>query len=309
MLDAFCDDPVWNVRQSVLFALPAVLSRLPTALKRAQALKTVQKLVSDPAVGVRKSVLEVLGELIYAFRGDEGGPPKELLSLFLGEESLPKKDGSHGQSSGPPWINLISISLNGVQLSADAQSPLEAPLDDPARALICAFNLPAVILTLGPRRWGELRGTYLKFAQMEIPGILRTLAASIGEVARIIGPEQAHTDLVHTWLCFAKFKDSMVRLKSLESLEGFLGALNAEDRLLIVSSLEDIWTNHLRSWKKRELLAQMLGSIASSFVETPQTLGRLLRLAFRDGYATVRNAGVKSVSTTLKRVISYIKEY
>jgi serine/threonine-protein phosphatase 4 regulatory subunit 1 len=295
MMDSFVDDAVWHVRQSVLFAVPAVLSRLPAALKRTQALKIVNKLASDPSVGVRTGLLEVIGELIYSFHDDEGGPPKELLSLFLGDDPPLSKEEPFGHSPGPPGDTIAKLPAIHMQVDAGAQSPLNATSNDPARALICAFNFPAVVLTLGPSRWGELRGVYLQFVQMESPKILQTLAASIGEIAKIVGPGNAHADLVHAWLRFARFKDSVVRLKSLEALESFLGALNPQDRTTIASSLEDLWTNHLRSWKKRELLARMLSTIASSFLQAPHSLKRLLRFALRDGYATVRSAGVESV--------------
>jgi len=69
-----------------LFALPALLSRLPSRLRRQVALSTILPLSRDESAPVRSGVLEALGEVFYTFHGDECGPPDELLRLFLGTD-------------------------------------------------------------------------------------------------------------------------------------------------------------------------------------------------------------------------------
>lgn len=96
MFESFCQDPVSHVRQSVLFALPAILSRLPSSRKRTQTLKTIMTLSRDPSAAVRSGVLEVLGEVIYTFCDDEMGPPNEIVRLFIGDEG---RDWSFGYGS------------------------------------------------------------------------------------------------------------------------------------------------------------------------------------------------------------------
>ncbi|KAI6028785.1 armadillo-type protein [Pisolithus orientalis] len=162
LFDSLRSDSVWNVRHSSLFALPAVLSRLSPHLRRSVALSTLVPLSRDESPAVRSGVLEALGEVLYTFHTDQDGPPSELLRLFLGREQPFKEQY-------------------------------------PARPLACAFNYPAVALTLGSARWGELREYYLTLAQCRTSKVRRTLAASLGELARVIGPENAARDLSQAW--------------------------------------------------------------------------------------------------------------
>ena len=57
--------------------------------------------------------------------------------------------------------------------------------DDPSRPLVCAFNYPAVALTLGRARWPALRNLYRALSENPSFKVRRTLAASLGEMARI----------------------------------------------------------------------------------------------------------------------------
>jgi hypothetical protein len=56
--------------------------------------------------------------------------------------------------------------------------------------LICAFNYPALALTLGKERWGELRELYLELSTSLVVKVRCTLAASLGELAKILGSRE-----------------------------------------------------------------------------------------------------------------------
>ncbi|KAH8117354.1 ARM repeat-containing protein [Phellopilus nigrolimitatus] len=314
LFEYFCEDIVWNVRQSVLFSLPAILSRLPFDSRRTHALRMIQRLSVDPSPQVRTGVLEVLGEIIFSFREDEKGPPGEIVRLFIGEEGRDWRDPEASVldsldfvQSRNPWANSIfrsrlsTASGDSFGRQSPSISPLltpnasnTAPESDPARPLICAFNLPAVILTLGPARWPELRGLYLFLARSNARKVRQTLAASIGEIARIIGPVHARRDLMYRWWDFVRGRDAEVRMKALEALEVLLQTLDAIDRARLVGSLEEIWDNHLSGWREREVLAARLDKLAPLFPNNGEALQKLLRRALRDNTAAVRNAAVEA---------------
>ncbi|KAF9246206.1 armadillo-type protein [Melanogaster broomeanus] len=168
-------DTVWHVRHSSLFALPAVLSRLSSGLRRSVALSTVVRLSQDESPAVRSGVLEALGEVLYSFHTDQHGPPQELLRLFLGREE-------DGRTSNAFWCV--------------APSEFDLFYDDPARPLACAFNYPAVAHTLGRARWGELRTLYLALAQNRPLKQFRSSFEALGEgEAR----DSIFADLVKIW--------------------------------------------------------------------------------------------------------------
>ncbi|KAI5122084.1 hypothetical protein M0805_006066 [Coniferiporia weirii] len=310
LFESFCEDSAWNVRQSVLFALPAVLSRLPFESRRTRALHTILKLSVDPEPQVRTGVLEVLGEVIYSFDEDDKGPPDEIVRLFIGEEGqdwhAPESHAfemlNNAQSRTPWGSSAMRAQILAASDEFIAQTPYprtsspppstSSPVIDAARPLICAFNLPAVVLTLGPGRWSELRGLYFFLARTGVSKVRQTLAASIGEVARIIGPENARHDLIYRWLDFARGHDAAVRAKALEALDVFLQALDPADRAQLVDNLEEIWVNHLKRWREREVLAKRLSQLAHLFPTTGQSLRTLFGRALRDETAAVRKAAV-----------------
>ena len=85
--------------------------------------------------------------MLYAFADDDGGPPAQPVQLFLGRKD--DKDIRVGQKQ----------TLHSALLSMKAQNtvaPLESFYRQEKRPLICAFNFPAIMLTLGRERWSEV---------------------------------------------------------------------------------------------------------------------------------------------------------
>lgn len=284
LFESLRSDSVWNVRHSSLFALPAVLSRLSPSLRRAVALSTIIPLSRDESPAVRSGVLEALGEVLYTFHTDKDGPPSELLRLFLGrEQPLKEQHPVTCRMPGAMWSVLPNLDF----------------IDDPARPLACAFNYPAVALTLGPARWGELREYYLTLAQCRMPKVRRTLAASLGELARVIGAENATRDLLQVWWDAMQYEDDGdVRLKAIEALPQFVDSLGegkARDDVFsgLVKAWEEGWLS--RNWRARESLLQMLADLVGS-PSHPDCVHRLLKNGLEDDFGTVRDAAIHVVS-------------
>ncbi|KAF9483896.1 ARM repeat-containing protein, partial [Pholiota conissans] len=271
-------DSVWHVRHSALFALPAILSRLSPAQRRTVALETIVNLSQDPNSTVRLGVLEALGEVIHTFHIDADGPPGELIDLFLGRrEDKRVRDGQ--------------------QQSLLLSSPEESFYTDPKRHLICAFNFPAVALTLGGERWGELRATYLQIALDDSPGVHRTLAASLGELAKIIGPENAKKDLVGQWWSSIQTDDEEVRSRGIESTPAFIEVIGKEVGMELVQGMLTAWKEgKLRGWRERELIVKTLLSWVTLIDLDSTSLARaFLVTALEDNVAAVREAAISIV--------------
>ncbi|KAG6335396.1 hypothetical protein ID866_3691 [Astraeus odoratus] len=288
LFESLRSDYVWQVRHSSLFALPALLSRLSPDLRASVALSTLLPLARDEAPAVRSGVLEALGEVVYTFHVDQCGPPPELLRLFLGHEGsgLKREQRSYGGYGVPHQIWSAALDLDPF-------------FDDPARPLACAFNYPAVALTLGPSRWGELRGFYLALAQNRTCKVRRTLAASLGELARVIGTENAVHDLMQVWWDAMQCdEDGDVRLKALEALPLFvetLGEGKARNDIFsgLVKAWEEGWLS--RSWRAREYLVQLLADLAGS-PSYPDCVRRLLARGLADDFGTVRDAAIHVIT-------------
>lgn len=138
----------------------------------------------------------------------------------------------------------------------------------------------------------------MTLAQDRSSKVRRTLAASLGELARIIGPENAARDLLQVWWDAMRYdEDGDIRLKAIEGLPLFVEALGeggARDD--IFSALIKIWEEGWlsRSWHAREYLVQVLPDLAGS-PSHPDCVHFLVHKALEDGFGTVRDAAVNVV--------------
>lgn len=285
-----------------------MLTRLNPRQRRALALDTIIPLSSDENADVRQGVLEALGEVIYTFHEDEAGPPEEILRLFLGRaedrRALDEQRSSNAEIA-VKWGMLstsptFAFQTSDVNQKISEEPPLELFYKDPGRPLICAFNLPAVALTLGRKRWIELRDLYLYLTKDPSLKVRRTLAASLGELAKIIGPDNAQSDLLPVWKTSVRFEeDAEVRNKALECTEVFIGALHeGRCRKEVAEEMVDVWrTGTLRGWRERQTAASSLAGLQASIGEKePIIIRNLLMLALEDPVAAVRETGKSSVS-------------
>lgn len=248
---------------------------------------------------VRSGVLEALAEVIYSFHEDDERPPKRLLRLFLGvrEDDDPHKTEVEEvpQPSSPAsslsWSDFVASVSSGTN-----DGPEPDIYDDPSRPLVCAFNLPAVALTLGRERWSELRELYQQLSLTRSFKVRRTLAASLGELAKIIGPEQARTDLMPVWWASVRSDEADIRLKALESVEMFIAALGAEERVEVLDGIKDRVWPLLKGWRERETAVKALPKFAVVDGVDGLVVWRLLVKGLTDSAATVREAAVSTVS-------------
>jgi len=240
-------------------------------------METLMALSGDQNATVRSGVLEALGEVIYTFVNDPDGPPQELLDLFL-----TRKGNQREMTSQSPG----------------AQTPRQSFYSDPKRPLICAFNFPAVALTLGSRRWVELRADYLDLASDSSIGVRRTLAASLGELAKIINSENAQKDLIDVWRTCIKTDDEEVRLKAIESFAGLMGVVGREVGKPLVQQLLVEWNQgNFRGWRERESIEKCLVDWVQVIgLDTLSLVFGLLKKGLEDNVASVREAAVSIVS-------------
>ncbi len=314
LFESLCHDQTWHVRHSVLFALPAILSRLTPDHRRRLALEVILPLSEDEEPTVRSAVLEALGEVMYTFPQDEGGPPDELLKLFLsvretqdsggsgdsGDTTVVAKEHTSSPESRiaqpPSATSTTAISSAWSDYGTDAGAGPDI-YDDPQRPLVCAFNYPAVAFTLGRDRWPELRSLYHTLSQSPAFKIRRTLAASIGEMAKIIGEEHSRADLMDVWRESLRSEESEVRLRVLDAIQTFVRALAQPERQEVINDLADALLNgKLSSWRERERAVKTLGGLVEVEGIDGEVLRRLLVNALDDRVAAVREAAVTAVS-------------
>jgi hypothetical protein len=94
-----------------------------------------------------------------------------------------------------------------------------------------------------------------------------------------------------------------VRGKIIEALPKFSKSLTESKRERIARELSRVWPE-LGSWREREDLARLLGTLVSLVGSRVDAVVQLMSFALRDEVAAVRDAAVQSVSLRLWRVCS-----
>lgn len=118
----------------------------------------------------------------------------------------------------------------------------------------CAFNFPAIALTLGVEHWQYIKNLYKKLAEDVSWKVRQTLAYSIHELAIILGSEITQTDLVPVFDSYIKDVDE-VRIGIVANLTKFLRVLSLECRCCYMPKLNDfLKMDNQRNWRFRNEL-------------------------------------------------------
>lgn len=285
----------------MLFALPAILSRLPPNRRRSLALDVILPLSSDESPTVRSAVLEALGEVMHTFIDLEDGPPRELLDMFIGVRGGGAEAATVTQPDASSTIQSPISASSRTSYSPGAEPQTDVDIyDDPARPLVCAFNFPAVALTLGRSRWPELRNLYLTLSRSSSFKVRLTLAASLGEIAKIIGPTNAREDLMDVWRASISADDTEVRLKATECAAVFVRALAPPEQVAALGEIEvGVTSGKLRGWREREEVMKSLASFLD-ISGCEDILRRLLMQGLGDRVSAIREAAVSATPAFVK---------
>jgi serine/threonine-protein phosphatase 4 regulatory subunit 1 len=99
-----------------------------------------------------------------------------------------------------------------------------------------AFNIPAVIYTYGVSAWPKIKPLYDTLSKDSRFKVRRTLAFSIHEMAKMIGPELAESDLLP--ILFRLMADNNdVREGIMNNLSKFIEILRPEQRETFIDKL------------------------------------------------------------------------
>lgn len=312
--DAFSKDAQWLVRRAAVLAVPSVCARLPRLALREAAVRAVSRFAEDEDRNVRSGALEICGELIYLFHEDPDGVPDEALRFFLGEKSpasarpssshmkpVASPAQSHLDDSPPnpfsPLRNSIDSPSTSLLESVHTWSPIRPwPASrDPEREILTAFNFPAVVLTLGRSQWSRLSSHHRELCGDPVEKVRQSLASSLHEVAKIIGPEQSDASLLDPLSWFVVDVDN-VQGPVLDNLPSLLRSFTDEGAALALRTLGDAW-NSIRLWRQRERVSHQFAEFGVDLVKRGQVdaVLELLVRACKDSVAAVREAAVESV--------------
>ncbi|KOS15971.1 arm repeat-containing protein [Malassezia pachydermatis] len=264
-------DHVWQVRQAACYSLPGVFGTQAHNQARRENLVLIMKaLKQDISPNVQLAAFEMIGEIIYLFHEDNHGTPAELVHLFLGQPM----DGA----------------------DADASSTNEL-LNNPDLSLIVAFNFPAVLLTLGAKEWPKLREMYMELSQHVYENVRNTLAASIHEVAKILGPDVTSEDLLPVAERFLHDSCTDVTATLLEHIDEFWLILPPALTKEQLRQIPALWlAPYVQDWRLRRSIASHIPALVPALLLTDEDgcLVTLLLLALNDSVSAMRELGIQA---------------
>ena len=221
-----CDDSLWNVRKSAAVHLPAFSSVLRKECKINNILPIAQSLLNDVSRLVRMAINTNLGPLIYSFR-DCDFVPEPLISAFV---------------DCIPVSGFNSSSFRGAEMDSLAVS--------------CAFNLPAVVYSIGPSNWDRhLKGPFSLLARHCDWRIRRPLSFALYEISKLLPRSSIVEDIIPIFSIYINDVDQVKLgiVQNLSSLFALFGYAHAKSFLPNIISL--IETSGI-TWKYRALIAR-----------------------------------------------------
>lgn len=301
----FSKDQLWLVRRAAVLALPAVCKRLPRPALHRQVVEAIRHFSADDNRNVRSGALEIAGELIYLFHEDPDGVPDELLAFFLGQPLDPTSDNSAAGDSSASSANRISHFQSALESPSssflDASNSWQSPgffaqkPRDADRSILTAFNFPAVILTLGRDKWHLVSKQHQALCKDPVEKARQSLASSLHEVAKIIGPEQADLHLLDPFSKFLQDGEN-VQTAILENLPTLLISFGPEVSKKALQILGDAWCD-IGNWRLREHTLKKLAEFGPHYMQRDgeEEVLTVLAKAFKDSVASVREQAAVAV--------------
>uniref|UniRef100_V5EZP6 Uncharacterized protein n=2 Tax=Kalmanozyma brasiliensis (strain GHG001) TaxID=1365824 RepID=V5EZP6_KALBG len=241
---------------------------------------------------------------------DKTSDPEGTEALFEEESAMMMMDagsdagvpssfgGGNGQDSLLASFGYGGGNESSMMDAAPWDTNFRANNFDPERPLVVAYNLPAVVLTLGASQWSRLKQAHAELTRSDKPKVRKSLAASLHEVAKIIGPDATRDDLLPASTRFVADDDVDVRTAMFDNMDVFLSCLPQVEAERTLSELLSQWSSGaLRDWRLRERLALHIPSMAKQFLlqDEDGNLVSLMQLALADPISAVRDAGIHCV--------------
>lgn len=168
----------------------------------------------------------------------------------------------------------------------------------------CAYNFPAVLLTLGKQFWPLMHQHFLSLCndlQCSVR-VRKTMAKSIYQIALIIGAEQATKDLVVPFVEFFKDVDE-IKIEVVKLISSFIKIVEPSKHEVIINQLELCLVPPVNAvnWRLREQIGIQIVELnkLGPKIQKENCILYLTGLALRlmmDRYDCVRKIGIDAVS-------------
>ncbi len=278
-------DSLWTVRNPAVKILPKLTKLCDSKTVSTVLIDIFKTFSQDPKIFVKYSAIEIFGEFISLLNKEDKDNYKELLNFY---------------------VSTINESSEKPGKKDDTTSILEK----------CAFNFPAILQFYGKESWDTLKVVYKKMAQEKEEKIRLTLAASMGEVSKILGPELTESDLVDFVSLFFKGNESTkenkeIQIKILGVLPDIIRNITSNQKNVYLDYLKTMITPSNDKWRRRLAYAKTIGKYHNTYSDE-MIYKRVFPIAINfcfDDVSQVRMKAARHNSMLLLQLLSSETEF
>lgn len=307
-LHALSQDNSFRVRKATVQYFGPICEQVGHDHTEKTLLPIYLTLTKDAIWSVRKGCVESLVDISHAVSKTSKPKLIEVMRGFLQDNSRWVRNTAY-ELLGPFIATLTSDLISKDFLWYYTNIPNLKPNEaDTESSNHCAFNFPAVVLTLGPTRWPELLETYNSLVRKTFK-TRKTLACSLHELGKILGTEITERDLISPLDIFLKDIDD-IREGVVRKFAQLLKCVSPTKREEYLATLWELASESDTNWRFRLLLASQLETLV--FLYSPTIVSeQLVPLAFQlcdDKMSDVRYEAVKAVGHILDVLVKHGQE-
>ena len=317
---SFADDPSGNVRKEVANQLYNISQNVSKDVFKKRILPVYEKLSKDTLWVVKKVAVEILPKITKLC--DNSIILKKIMPIFQNfakedktevkmsvVESLGEFISLLDKNESNNFTELIDFYIKTVQKFSE-KNKREYKLI----LAKCAFNFPALLDFFGKDSWSKLKQSFIIMANYKDKeeSIKLPLAAAIGEISNIIGPELTEENLLEYIDKFFTSQNPEIKLKILENLPKIIRQIHSGNKKnSYLEFIKYMIVNKETKWRKRMQYAKIIGKFNECFPENI-IYKRVFPIAINfcfDDISQVRSCSAKHNSKLILQLISGKDEY
>jgi serine/threonine-protein phosphatase 4 regulatory subunit 1 len=315
---SFVNDTSYKVRKEVAVQLVNICEKIPPELFKKRMLNVYKQLSQDSSWIVKKVAAENLPKITKLC--DTETISKELLPIF--------KNFVHDEKGA---VRNVAIEIFGEFISlikpSETQNFTEL-LDFYVETIVdlgsskkenksiiqkCAYNFPAVLQFFGAEAWPKLKPCFVKMASEKDEKIKMPLAASLGEISKLLGSELTESDLLEYVDKFFKSssQNSELKIKILTILPEIIKNIASNRKNSYLEFIKYMIGNKDDKWRKRVTYCKIIGKFNGTYSDAI-IYKRVFPIAINfcfDDVSQVRSKSARNNSRLILQLISSKTEF
>ena len=317
-VNSFVNDSSYKIRKEVATQLINICEKIPQDLFKKKMLPVYKKLSTDSSYLVKKVAAESLPKITKLC--DAETVSKELLPIF--------KNFVTDEKSA---VRNVAIEIFGEFISLIKPSETESfneLLDFYVDTILelgsqkkenktiiqkCAYNFPAVLQFFGAQAWPKLKPCFVKMANEKDEKIKMPLAASMGEISKLLGSELTESDLLEYVDKFFKSssQNSELKIKILSVLPEIIKNIPSNRKNSYLEFIKYMIGNKDDRWRKRITYCKIIGKFNGTYSDAI-IYKRVFPIAINfcfDDVSHVRSVSARRNSRLILQLISSKTEF